>query len=285
MYAQLGNIVFEGLFGFDTFKGKRAQSLAQHALIDGKPRLQKTGDQLEEIQLDIQLHSRFCNPESEISRIHQACADGLIMTLITGAGELVGDFTISEVGRSYNHLDPRGRIIWARVGINLIEVATDSLDVAALAAKASAFAISRNEPVLVPADSVPLQGLGATAMNSLKAASALETSSRVTLQRARVTPPQEASLMEQAKKELLGVQSALITFETQMQGLQDQVNNITQIQSNISSAYSYAQSTIAALDSNDLDGAITASKTLQGGMSNLTGACSGVAVLTAIRRI
>lgn len=285
MYAQLGDIRFQGLFGFDSFKGKRSQALAQHALIDGKPKLQKLGDMLEEIQLDIQLHSRFCNPESEIGRLHSLCADGQILPLITGTGELVGNFTIAEVGRAYNHLDPRGRIIWARVGINLIEVADDALDIPALAAKASAFAISRNEPVLVPVDSVPLQGRGITAMSSLGSASALSNSARVNLQTASVTPTREASLMEQAREQLMGVQSSLQTFETQLQAIQDQVNNFTQIQSNIAASVAQAQNAVNAIDSDDLSGAVSASQTLQGGMSNLTGACSGVAVLTAIRRV
>jgi phage protein U len=285
MYSQLGDIRFQGLFGPDIFKGKRSQALAQHALIDGKPKLQKLGDNLEEIQLDIQLHSRFCNPETEISKLHAMCADGQILPLITGTGELVGNFTIAEVGRSYNHLDPRGRIIWARVGINLIEVADEGLDIPAMAAKAAAFAISRNEPVLVPAGSVPLQGRGITAMASLGDASALSNSARVNLQSASVTPTREASLMEQAREQLMAVQTSLQKFETQLQGIQDQVANFTQIQSNIASAVSQAQSAVDAIDSDNLSGALTATQTLQGGMSNLTGACSGVAVLTAIRRV
>jgi phage protein U len=284
MYAQLGDIRFEGLFGFDTFKGKRAQSLAQHALIDGKPRLQKTGDQLEEIQIDIQLHSRFCDPESVIAQLHSACAGGQIMPLITGAGEFVGDFTISEVGRALNHLDPRGRIIWARVGVNLIEVAAEGVDAVVVAAKSAAFAIARNEPVLVPIDSVPLQGLGISVMSSLGAAGALANSSQINLDNASKAPAQEASLMAKAREQLLGVQASLQTFETQLQAIQDQVSNITQIQSNITAAITYAQNTVEAIDGNDLSGALTASQTLQGGVSNLTGACSGVAVLTAIRR-
>ena len=108
MYAQLGDIRFEGLKGFNSWERTQGADLAEMQRIGGKPRLQRTSTPLDTIRLTIRLNILFCNPRAEFDRLSQACADGQVLPLITGRGRLVGDFVIRQL-KEPHRTGPRRR--------------------------------------------------------------------------------------------------------------------------------------------------------------------------------
>ncbi len=121
MYAQLGSIVFEGLRSPTEFGGSHAASLAEHARIEGKPRLQKTGNQLQTRNLSLTLHASFCSPESVFASLVEACDASTIMPYILGNGIYVGDFVIETLDHDIIHADPIGNVVHMVVSVKLKE--------------------------------------------------------------------------------------------------------------------------------------------------------------------
>lgn len=121
MYAQLGNIIFAGLNGFDSFERVRETDYAEHSLIEGKPRLQRIGEKLETITIALSLHASFCNPQAQINALDHARTNGEILPLLNGSGDYLGNYVIKRVSESAQHLAPDGKLIWVRVSVELSE--------------------------------------------------------------------------------------------------------------------------------------------------------------------
>lgn len=147
MYAQLGNIVFELAYGFETYEDTTSAVYAEHALIENKPRLQRTGNGLDEISFALDLHIGFCNPDNEWQRIRQAKDLGEVLTLVWGTGEVVGDFVIMTAKRNIQKTDRDGFVFWAKVDVSLKEYTTPDKEAARLKqAQKNAFATSLRQP-------------------------------------------------------------------------------------------------------------------------------------------
>lgn len=72
MWAVLGDIEFE-LRNQPSRQDDRATAdYAQHALIQGKPRLEWVGDGLDELTLELTLHALLADPEAQIRRLKTA---------------------------------------------------------------------------------------------------------------------------------------------------------------------------------------------------------------------
>lgn len=121
MYAQLGNIRFEGLKGFSSFEQSFGVNYAQHELINRKPKLEATGENLDTINFDMYLHSDFTDPEADILLIRNAITNREVMTLILGNGTVVGDFVIPSASVSTNFTDPNGNLIECTISVELLE--------------------------------------------------------------------------------------------------------------------------------------------------------------------
>ena len=68
-FAVFGDIPFTLPAYFDSFEQQSGQEFAEHALIEGKPRLQRIGAQLERIDIEVGLHHSFCSVATEIARL------------------------------------------------------------------------------------------------------------------------------------------------------------------------------------------------------------------------
>jgi len=149
MYAQLGNIRFEGLKGFSNFSHERGVNYAQHELINGKPRLQAVGDNLDSISFGMYLHSEFTNPEADIETLRLAMQNREILPLILGNGRVLGFFVIPSFSQDNSFTDPNGNLIEVTLSVELLEsFSDDPLREAELQAIQQAFATStRNSNV------------------------------------------------------------------------------------------------------------------------------------------
>lgn len=165
MYAQLGTIRFEGAKGFTSFEESFAVVYAQHALINRKPRLQATGDELDTISFEMYLHSEFTDPEADIETLRLAMKNREILPLILGNGRVLGNYVIPSFKKTTGFTDPSGNLIEATISVELLESYSDNpiLD-ANRQAQNNAFATStRNSNVrsVLPAKLSP--GMAVTA--------------------------------------------------------------------------------------------------------------------------
>jgi phage protein U len=172
MYAQLGDIKFEGMLGFTDLDHSSSANYAEHALILGKPRLQRVGTNLDEVKATMLFHSRFCDPEAQISSLYSAMLDGEVMPFINGAGDVVGDFVITNISRRPEQTDALGRLIAVEVDVTMREFYdAEMIKRREEEAKANGFANAQNDPIQSIA-SVPPQTLQAAAAADITAATA-----------------------------------------------------------------------------------------------------------------
>lgn len=159
MYAQLGNIKFEGVKGFTSLEETFGVNYAQHERIQGKPRLESVGDILDTISFSMYLHSSFTNPEEDIEAIRVSMKNREILPLVLGNGRVVGNFVIPSFTKTTQFTDPYGNIIEAILSVELLEsFSDDPLNESKKKAAESAFATTaRNsnvrsvqKPVLSP---------------------------------------------------------------------------------------------------------------------------------------
>ena len=150
MYAQLGNVIFQNLKGFTEFSKTGSASYSEHQLLDGKPKLQKTGSSLEEIALSIRLHASFCNPLNELTTLRDLRDNGEILPLLYGNGRLEGTFVITQLTSTVEDADPQGNVFSYVVSCTLREYVTQNrLQQEQAEFKKNAAAVGDKKPVSV----------------------------------------------------------------------------------------------------------------------------------------
>lgn len=160
MYAQLGSIIFDGLFSFDNVNVDGDEAVyAEFPLIGRKPRLQKTGDTLQELTLDIKLHAEFCNPAEQILAFKTAKEAGEVLPLLMGNGRYVADYVIVGMPYTTDEAFADGTIIQASVSLTIREyIAYNKLEQKEQEARKAAFAVGdKRQLALRPAQPAPLK--------------------------------------------------------------------------------------------------------------------------------
>ncbi|WP_432719838.1 phage tail protein [Jeongeupia wiesaeckerbachi] len=125
MYALLGDIQFDLIAYFDGFESQFGADYAEHALIDGKPRLQIIGDKLDEIRLTLSFHAQFCEPERELARLKKALALHRAMALVLGNGDYKGWFVLTDVQATSEQTDGFGTLVAVTATATLREYVGD----------------------------------------------------------------------------------------------------------------------------------------------------------------
>jgi len=96
----IGDLGFARLTSPTGFEEQRTAGYAEHPVIEGKPRLQYTGDELRELELQFHFHGAFCDPQAmwdglvELQGKHQA------VPLVQGNGIHLGWFVLNELSRT-----------------------------------------------------------------------------------------------------------------------------------------------------------------------------------------
>ncbi|MCO5238871.1 MAG: phage tail protein [Chitinophagaceae bacterium] len=150
MFLQLGTQVYNAIMSPESWQvsGNEA-SYAEHALIEGKPRLQKTGDTLEEVSFTIRLHASYCKPVEVLNDLNESKTAGEILPLVMGNGEYKGDYVIASAGYTVDTTFPDGGIWQATLNLSLKEfVGISKLEVQQQAARRKAFAVGDRRPVI-----------------------------------------------------------------------------------------------------------------------------------------
>jgi phage protein U len=149
MYAQLGDITFDGILTPESQEHNRSVNYAEHPLIDGKPRLQRVGDGLDEIKITMHLHRLFCTPEEEVLKLTNHMVAGTPLRYVTGAGSFVGQFVIINTKQVHAQQGPTGRVVETSLEVTLKE-AFEETDESVLAKDAitRGFAQQKNSPAV-----------------------------------------------------------------------------------------------------------------------------------------
>lgn len=125
MFALLGDVQFDLITYFDGFESQFGADYAEHALIEGKPRLQFIGDKLDEIRIQLAFHLHYCDPEAELAKLKDALAAHQAMALVLGNGDYKGWFVLTDVQATNKHTDKAGTLIALEASITLREFVGD----------------------------------------------------------------------------------------------------------------------------------------------------------------
>ena len=284
MYAQLGNIVFKGLKGFQGLQSTRETNFAQHAVIEGKPKLQRIGTNLEELTIGIQFHASFCTPETEISALDSARQDAEVLPFVNGAGEFLGTFVIKSIRKTMEELGTDGSIKMCTVDLDLMEFATsDAQSSAGLAAMAAGIAMAGNLPMQVN-QIARVQSEAAGISAPLTTAKALSTTTSSYITKAKQVASQAQHYKDKAQATLRTMRDALETSNRMLTNAKRTYQTAAQIKKAIADTQNSISSTIFALQGGTIDDALFANRELQRAVSSMNTATTEVVNITATRR-
>ena len=144
MFAQLGEIKFELLTSPSVFDSRRSHRFAEHEVIEGKNRLQFTGDNLEELDITVAFHASFCSPKVKVAEINKAALEHRALPLVFGNGEFKGYFVITNVFESMQWTHTDGSVFYTQLQLVLKEYANyDAIQAAVEQKKAAAQGLKR----------------------------------------------------------------------------------------------------------------------------------------------
>lgn len=125
MFAQLGNIKFDLITYFNGLEIGNKYDYAEHQVIEGKPKLQYTGETLETDQIRLNFHQSFCTPRNELKKLKELAKKHQAVNFMFGNGEQKGNFVIEEINSIINQTDKLGNIISIEVYLRLKEYYVD----------------------------------------------------------------------------------------------------------------------------------------------------------------
>ena len=148
MYAQLGDIKFEGLLGPNKVEDTFATDYAEHPLVENKPRLEAIGEKLQEMTLGMKLHRIFCTPELEFDKLNNYRINHTVLPLLWGTGDIEGDFVIISINRKFIAQADDGAAIEMDLDVMLKEFYDpDKIGTEKKRAQREAFATSLTNPL------------------------------------------------------------------------------------------------------------------------------------------
>jgi phage protein U len=283
MYAQIGNIIFRGLLGFESLNSTRESNLVEHLLIDGKPRLQRVGDKLEEVQFTLNLHVSYCNPAQVLAELELARAEGFIMPFIEGNGTFLGMFAIKSVRKEITKTNAFGDIVRAFADVTMVEIAdANPAGSEEQQAKRDGFANAGNNPAAFSGPLAVSTEASALAAAPIAVAADGQAVTR-NLELASQQPAREASALEDTTRRLRRMRDNLESLQTGLNNAQNTYQSAQQIQNSVQSALSAVEGVRTLAAQGNLTGALAANGELIRANTNLLGASSELATLSATR--
>lgn len=265
MYAQIGDIVLSNTYGFSGFTNDQGIALVEHALIDAKPRIQSTGDNLIKLKFQIKLHKKFVDPVAEASRfrVHMVNKDILPVTL--GTGEFLGYFVISNISEGIDQTLDDGTIFESSLDIACTEYVGD-LNIANLGK-----AISSNDPARFAAIAVNQPTSGQLVSNYVDT-TAMAAQMDKDIQDANNNPMTRAQKIKNALMHAQQIQKKLASTQILVANI---FRLVTEAQNLKQKAKRSADDLLllqSALQVNDMDSAMQANRDFQTNLNNVGGA-------------
>jgi len=285
MYAQLGNIRFEGLKGFSNFSHERGVNYAQHELINGKPRLQAVGENLDLISFGMYLHSEFTNPEADIETLRLAMQNREILPLILGNGRVLGFFVIPSFSQDNSFTDPNGNLIEVTLSVELLEsFSDDPLRESELQAIQQAFATStRNSNVRSVLPAKISQGMTMTAEISKIQTSVTLTGIYTT--KIEEIPSRSEYWSGKINKSLTDIEGSLTNVQSILSDASELQEMAENLPTAINDVYVRVQNMKAVLPVTDVNSFKILNQQLNGSLLSLNSANLDISNNSIIRRI
>lgn len=121
IWAVLGEIEFE-LTNHPTAQAERGTAdYAEHALLQGKPKLQWIGEGLDELTFELALHASLVDPEEQLRKLKTAKAVHDPLPYVLGSGDYRGIYVITALDVTTRKTDGNGRLLSALINITLRE--------------------------------------------------------------------------------------------------------------------------------------------------------------------
>jgi phage protein U len=286
MFATFGNITFETLLSPQSLTHKKATDFAEHSRVNNKPKLQKTGEKLDEISLQMKFHVAFCNPSKEIAKLEAIRKSATAESFILGNGEFLGVFVLVSIDKSIEDTFNDGSIMSATLDVVLREYVTNSIviDLAQTAVK-EAFAVSPETPrPIVP--TLSIEGNPAKLITSSIASANLAAGKASTeLAKAEANPNYLAransAIIEATQAVSDGLNKAEAVFNT-AENLQSMASNLPEA---IETARTAAETLVALVPIQSIAEAREATNSLRTGMGSVNVASAPIAVVTSYRGI
>lgn len=285
MYAQLGNIRFEGLKGFSNFSHERGVNYAQHELINGKPRLQSVGDNLDSISFGMYLHSEFTNPEADIETLRLAMQNREVLPLLLGNGRILGFFVIPNFSQENSFTDPLGNLIEVTLNVELLEsFSDDPLREAELQAINLAFATSqRNSNVrsVLP----PKLSQGMTISTEISNIQTSATVTNIYTANIAAVPSRSEYWSGKISKSLSDIEKSLTTVQSTLSDASQLQDLAEDMPVALNDVYVRVQNMKAVLPVSDIEGFKILNQQLNGSVVNLNSTNLDISNNSIIRRI
>jgi phage protein U len=280
MYAILGDIKFEGPKGFQDFSASNETVLSEHPVIEGKPKLQATGEKLEEISLKFLLHAGFCNPEFELERLQAYRRNKQVVPFVAGDGTSFGDFVVKSVIRTYQQTDNKGAIIGIDIEVTLVEVYTPP----GVKKRSASDKLAVKEPSLsVTALPARLTDPQAITLN-VRAINMQSTAMDQELRDAQRVGSKTARSLRQAKKRVDKIRDSLAIIETVGSNTRNVVNMFDDMRGQVDAVRSATDALEIFIQDGDLNSAVNASAQLRNQYGQLAVKSSPLSNLVGTRR-
>lgn len=285
MLFQLGDKEFDGIVAPYrwAYRGNEA-NLAEHALINTKPRLQMTGETLEELELSFKLRADFCNPAQEITDLEQWKSDAEILPLLLGTGEYLKDYLIRSISKSILQTFADGAIIEADISIVLVEyVSGDKERQQAAADRKNAMAVGDKSQVVRN----PAQGKTpeADAHNALMTAQ-IESWEAAEQAQTALQSTNPNGLIDKVNNAVSRAQTAMNDARDKINDVQTNIDNAMNIVTSIQTAAARLQSISAIMQPpislNNLDYSII---NLQAALNDVSTSSNGFTRQVILRKI
>lgn len=286
MRSRLGQIQFEGLKAPSGLQRTTGAAYAEHALFGRKPRLQMTGQELDQVELDIQLHLAFCDPAAEIRAMRKAMQAGTVLPFTLASGEFIGRFVITSLAEGWRKTDANGVLVSAALTLSLKEVSVDSpAKLVIETAQALATAVLTNNPVLAVRDNrdaVP-DG-GRDAMKKVSKAKTLSNKVREKAQQASRVIAEQAEFLRKAQAQAQEVKDNIDNARSIIVAGQTQIRNAERAIDKLEQAGQQALALRNASSLGDILTAVEAASSLTEAMQIAEQSCAGLASQVVTRQ-
>lgn len=289
MYAQLGDIVFESLYGPKSFERKDSVSLPMRNRINLRPRQQFTGIDLATITIGIRLHRAFIDVEDAIERFRTYRNSATHLKFITGSGAVIGTFVISKTTERHDQWTRTGEIVSCELEHVLIEVSSSRTD---LTSRNSAIANSNNQPRLAFQPIQPIApSLPVSAALDVQATMAYANVSSQLIEEYSIAPDDAESKVNQAKKSVVTAREHMADAAAKVQAAQDTAQQAQDYVANMYTVVQNAQTLEQYIDGFDpmdpvgsMNNINNANSEFMSSISVMTNTSSPLAAFTGARR-
>jgi len=245
MYAQLGDIIFEGLYGVENFTRKDSISVPQHKRINLRPKVQFTGVNLGVVKITIHLHRSFIDVEAAIKKFRDYRNSVEKLRYVTGSGNVIGTFIITDTKEKHKQTTKDGDIVSAKLEHTLLETTWSSIEINTN----NAIANSRNNPVInrMPVRTTPPTLPVEAAQNVATARTAAYSSDHL-IGEGTVNINKAAHLVSEARERVVTSREHAAEAAAQVQQAQETYEQAQDYVANMYTAINRADQLVNAID-------------------------------------